>query len=57
MGYENSNHHRNERALDNGESAWNQNNGQRIRKPPVTLPTGAIYEGEWKNDMRDGYGK
>ena len=30
---------------------------QRILKGPITLPSGAVYEGEWKNEFRDGNGK
>jgi len=28
----------------------------RVRQPPVTLPSGAVYSGEWRNGMRDGEG-
>ena len=28
----------------------------RVKHPPVTLATGAVYTGEWKNGQRDGYG-
>lgn len=31
--------------------------GVRVSKQPVTLASGAVYEGEWIDDMRDGYGK
>ncbi len=30
--------------------------GVRIKQAPVTLPSGAIYSGEWLNNMRDGQG-
>ena len=26
-------------------------------RPPVNLDSGAVYEGEWLNGMRDGHGK
>jgi hypothetical protein len=29
----------------------------RIIQGPVTLESGAIYEGEWLNHLRDGEGK
>lgn len=29
---------------------------ERKALPPITLPNGAIYTGQWKNDIRDGYG-
>ena len=32
-------------------------NGERVKKPPVNLESGAIYEGEWLDNKRDGYGK
>ena len=30
---------------------------ERKKLPPITLDTGATYDGEWKNGLRDGYGK
>ena len=30
---------------------------QRERRPPVTLESDAVYEGEWIGENRDGYGK
>ena len=24
--------------------------------PPIAMPNGAIYTGEWKNEKREGYG-
>ena len=29
---------------------------QRESLPPMTLPSGAIYTGQWLNGMKDGYG-
>lgn len=29
----------------------------RKKLPPIQLESGAVYEGEWKNGMRDGNGK
>ena len=26
------------------------------RRPPFTFKSGAIYDGEWKGTMREGYG-
>jgi hypothetical protein len=31
-------------------------NGQREILPSMTLPSGAIYNGEWLNGMKDGFG-
>lgn len=33
--------------------------GSKDRKklPPIQLESGAVYEGDWKNCMRDGFGK
>jgi hypothetical protein len=28
----------------------------RERRPPFTFKSGAVYEGEWRGNMRDGYG-
>lgn len=56
MGYENSNNDRNHDQSYNG-GGFEQNTDERVKKAPITLPTGAVYEGEWKNEMRDGYGK
>lgn len=53
-------------AYDGGfENSHDRNNassiliqgGERIPKGPATLPSGAVYEGEWRIEMRDGYGK
>jgi hypothetical protein len=30
--------------------------GDRVTKGAVNLPNGAIYEGNWLGEMRDGYG-
>lgn len=36
----------------------NDSNGaRRERKKPYRFPSGAVYEGEWVGNMRDGYGK
>ncbi|EPT25936.1 MORN repeat-containing protein [Toxoplasma gondii ME49] len=29
----------------------------RVARPPVTLASGAVYEGQWKDPLRDGEGK
>jgi hypothetical protein len=29
---------------------------RRERRPPYTFKSGAIYEGEWKGSIRDGWG-
>lgn len=34
-----------------------QKDGGRLYKGQVNLESGAIYEGEWLNEMRDGHGK
>ena len=31
--------------------------GGRVLRGPVNLESGAVYEGEWLNNMRDGHGK
>ena len=36
--------------------ALDGNIGNRIKKAAVNLPNGAIYEGEWLGEMRDGWG-
>lgn len=28
----------------------------RIKQGPITLPSGAVYSGEWRGGMRDGEG-
>ncbi|CAD8163462.1 unnamed protein product [Paramecium pentaurelia] len=33
------------------------NCNERKKLPPIQLESGAVYEGEWKNGMRDGFGK
>lgn len=33
------------------------NKNERVQRGPYTLQSGAIYEGEWKDEMRDGYGR
>ena len=37
----------------NGEQDMN---AQRESLPPMTLPSGAIFTGQWLNGMKDGYG-
>lgn len=46
--------------MENGDE---QENGdgttgapQRESLPPMTLPSGAIYTGQWLNGLKDGYG-
>ena len=29
---------------------------QREKRPPYTFKSGAVYEGEWKGNVRDGWG-
>jgi len=29
---------------------------KREKRPPFTFQSGAIYEGEWKGNVRDGFG-
>lgn len=31
-------------------------NDRRERRPPFEYASGAVYEGEWINDVRDGFG-
>lgn len=31
--------------------------GSKIQQGPTTLPSGAVYEGEWRNEQREGYGR
>ena len=31
-------------------------NLKREKRPPFTFKSGAIYDGEWKGHVRDGYG-
>jgi hypothetical protein len=38
--------------VENGPSGYEN----RVRKGPLTLTSGAIYTGEWLNNMRDGEG-
>jgi len=33
------------------------NSDKREKRPPYTFKSGAIYDGEWKGNMRDGYGE
>ncbi len=40
----------------NGTGADGDINAQRESLPPMTLPSGAIYTGQWLNGMKDGYG-
>jgi hypothetical protein len=37
-----------------GEGTFNP--GPREKRPPHTFKSGAIYEGEWIGNMRDGFG-
>jgi hypothetical protein len=30
--------------------------GKRVKKEPVTLASGAVYSGEWRDGLRDGEG-
>jgi hypothetical protein len=40
-----------------GPTSYLEDTGEtRVRQPPVTLPSGAVYSGEWRNGMRDGEG-
>lgn len=41
-----------------GDNGDNDNGApQRESLPPITLPSGAIYTGQWLNGMKDGYGQ
>jgi hypothetical protein len=33
-----------------------KNSDARFKRPAVTLHNGAVYTGEWRGEMRDGYG-
>ena len=47
------------RKLSNASPAQNISDNsplKRIKKGPVQLDSGAVYEGEWLNDKRDGKG-
>ena len=43
--------------IDGDNSIIEKLDNGRVRRGPVNLESGAIYEGEWFNGMRDGYGK
>jgi len=32
-------------------------NGAKVSQGPVTLPSGAVYEGEWRSEQREGFGR
>jgi len=32
------------------------NKGKREKRPPYKFKSGAVYDGEWIDNMRDGYG-
>jgi hypothetical protein len=34
----------------------NTNTTTREKRPPYTFKSGAIYDGEWLGNMRDGFG-
>ena len=38
------------------KSDFNYDQGVRAKPGPIKLPDGAIYEGEWLNGKKDGYG-
>jgi hypothetical protein len=31
--------------------------GAKISQGPISLPSGAVYEGEWRNELREGFGR
>lgn len=31
--------------------------GAKIPQGPICLPSGAVYEGEWRNELREGFGR
>ena len=41
---------------ETGSFAGGHSVAGRVKKPPITMPTGAVYEGEWRDNKRDGYG-
>ena len=50
----------NESVFGNGQVVGGEINftkDVREFRPPVNLDSGAVYEGEWLNGMRDGHGK
>ena len=49
--YENSNH--NEHHSNNVGTFQ----GAKISQGPISLPSGAVYEGEWRNELREGFGR
>lgn len=44
------------RSVRSSNSKRPKKPSDRIKKSPVRLVSGAVYEGEWKNEMRDGWG-
>ena len=43
--------------IDADNSIIEKLDGGRVLRGPVNLESGAVYEGEWLNGMRDGHGK
>jgi len=43
--------------IDADNSIIEKLDGGRVLRAPVSLESGAVYEGEWLNGMRDGHGK
>jgi hypothetical protein len=46
-----------EEAVNSTENHYSRNPSQTLQKrPPFTFQSGAIYDGEWLANMRQGYG-
>ncbi len=53
----NMNYQHQQQVPQRGNSNFLEDTGEtRMRQPPVTLPSGAVYTGEWRSGMRDGEG-
>ena len=42
---------------NNNTPAGKDQQNVRIQKGPIQLESGALYQGEWMNGVRDGFGK
>ena len=42
---------------NNNTPAGKDQQNVRIQKDPIQLESGALYQGEWMNGVRDGFGK
>jgi len=55
-----NNYDYNNSLMDGNRSMLDQSQafaGAKIQQGPITLPSGAVYEGEWRNELREGFGR